>query len=405
MKKTLKICLMTVAVMFSTLFFTSCSEKESNDGNKSSSGIESENSRDKNAMRDITTRQLVYDMGIGINLGNTLDTTGSWIGGKSISDYEKGWGSPIITEEIIKSYAEAGFRTMRLPVTWSNLMLDDYTIDSGLMDRVQQITDWMIDNGMYVIVNIHHDGFIGELFPVDEAEGFKKFEAIWTQISERFKDYGDRLMFESMNEPGFDKIWNQYSGTQEQKEKAFDLINRINQKFVDIVRGSGGNNAKRHLLISTYYTNIGHATNGLTKMPDDPAGRCAVSVHYYTPWTWCGLDKDESWGKAQWEWGSEQDFAEMYSELDLMKENYVDKGIPVIIGEYCMCVVKPKEYSDLWEIELTRGIYERGMCPIYWDVQGSATKFFDRNTLEWGNPEVLAAMQEISAARDFTKAN
>lgn len=357
-----------------------------------------------NGMRNISTQQLVYDMGIGINLGNTMDVCGDWIpADQGITAYETAWGSPIITEAIIKAYADAGFRTMRIPVTWSNLMLEDYTIYPELLDRVQQIVDWVIGNGMYAIVNLHHDSFIGELFPVDEAEAFKKYEAIWTQVSGRFKDYSDYLMFESMNEPGFDIIWNQWSGTQEQKEQAFDLINRINQRFVDVVRASGGNNAERHLLISTYYTNIGHANNGLTKMPDDPAGRCAVSVHYYTPWTWVGLDKDEDWGKAQWEWGSPEDYADLNSELDLMKTNYVDKGIPVIIGEYCMCSTKPKQYSDLWEIEVTRGIYERGMCPVYWDIQGSATQFFDRNILTFGNPEVLAAMQEISAARDFTK--
>jgi len=264
---------------------------------------------------------------------------------------------------------------------------------------------------MYAVVNMHHDSFIGDLFPVDEAEGFKKYEAIWTQVSERFKDYSDYLIFESMNEPGFDKIWNQYSGTQAQKIKAFGLLNRINQKFVDIVRGSGGNNAGRHLLISTYYTNIEHATNGLTKMPDDPAGRCAVSVHYYAPWTWVGLDKDESWGKAQWEWGSDKDYAELYKELDLMKKNYVDKGIPVIVGEYGMCSNKPKQYSDLWTLTVTGEIYKRGMCPILWDIQFTnqqlkelSQAFYDRRTQTFVNKEVLAGFQEISATRNFTKA-
>ncbi len=355
------------------------------------------------SMRDITTMQLVYDMGMGINLGNTFDATGDWINSSQVSNFETAWGSPIITEKIIRTYAEAGFRTMRIPVTWSNMLSEDYVISPAWLDRIQQVVDWVIGNGMYAIVNLHHDSFISELFPTDEAEGFKKYEAIWSQVSERFKDYNDYLMFESMNEPGFDAIWDQYSGTQEQKERAFDLINRINQRFVDLVRASGGNNAERHLLISAYYTGIGHANNGLTKMPDDPMGRCAISVHYYTPWTWVGLDKDESWGKARWDWGTPKDYDELNSELDLMKINYVDKGIPVIVGEYCMCSKKEKQYSDLWEIEVTRGIYERGMCPVYWDVQGSSTNFFNRITLKWGNPEVLAAMQEISATRDFTK--
>jgi len=393
--------------------FPALSETTSNDNTDNTNNTDDKGG--KPMMRDITTMQLVYDMGLGINLGNTLDSTGDWINSGSISNYETAWGSPIITEAMIKAYADAGFRTIRIPVTWSNMMLPDYTVNPELLDRVQQIVDWVIGNGMYAVVNMHHDSFIGELFPVDEAEGFKKYEAIWTQVSERFKDYGDYLIFESMNEPGFDKIWDQYSGTQAQKIKAFDLLNRINQKFVDIFRASGGNNAERHLLISTYYTNIGHATNKLTKMPDDPAGRCAVSVHYYTPWTWVALEKDESWGKAQWEWGSDKDYAELYKELDLMKKNYVDKGIPVIIGEYGMCSSKPKEYSDLWTLTVTSEIYKRDMCPILWDVQltdeqlygaGKLNQaFYDRRTQTFVNKEVLAGFQEISATRNFTKAD
>jgi endoglucanase len=161
-------------------------------------------------------------------------------------------------------------------------------------------------------------------------------------------------------------------------------------------------------LISAYYTNIGHANNGLTKMPDDPAGRSAISVHYYTPWTFVGMEKDESWGKARWDWGTPEDYNELNSELDLMKVNYVDKGIPVIIGEYGCGALKERQYTDLWTLEVTRGIYKRGMCPILWDVQLTDAEiregrgFFNRRTLTWLKPEVLEGMQEVSATRDFT---
>jgi len=425
MKKIIfKVCLIIAAVTVTVVFLPpSCSEQGNNNITNSENGGSTETPEIsettepdepepvKNAMRDITTMQLVYDMGLGINLGNTLDATGDWVNPKTQAAFETCWGSPIITEPMIKAYADAGFRVVRIPVTWSNLMDKNYIIHPDLLNRVQQIVDWVIGNGMYAIVNMHHESFIGDLFPKDEAEGFKKFEAIWSQVSEKFKDYGDYLMFESMNEPGFDKIWNQYDGGGNANQKrAFDLLNRINQRFVDVVRASGSNNTGRHLLISTYYTNIGHANNKLTKMPDDPAGRCAVSVHYYTPWTWVGLDKDESWGKAQWEWGKDKDFKELYKELDLMKKNYVDKGIPVIIGEYGMCSNKPKEYSDLWTLTVTSEIYKRDMCPILWDVQLTDKElaecnnaFYNRRTQTFVNKEVLAGFQEISATRDFTK--
>jgi endoglucanase len=361
-------------------------------------------------MRNITTMQQVYDMGLGINLGNTFDSAGDWI--TSAQQQETAWGSPVITEAMIAKYAEAGFRSVRIPVTWSNInvMLQNYTINPYLLDRVQQVVDWVIGNGMYAIVNMHHDSFVGTLFPTDEIEAFKKYEAIWTQICERFKGYNDYLMFESLNEPGFDTIWNQYDGGNNQNQKrAFDMLNRINQQFVDIVRSSGGSNAYRHLLISTYYTNIDHSTNGLTKVPNDPRGRCAMSVHYYTPWNWVGLEKDESWGKAQWEWGTPQDIKFLQDELDKVYNYYVTKGVPVIIGEYGMCSVKNKHDSDLWTIMVADETFKRNMCPMLWDVQLTNEQllqpnaFYDRRTLTFVNQEVLAGFQAISATRNYTK--
>ena len=363
-------------------------------------------------MRDITTQQIVYDMGIGINLGNTLEACGDWVSPKTQVAYETCWGSPIITEEMIAAYAAAGFRSVRIPVAWSNLMQEDYTIHPDLMNRVQQIVDWVIGNGMYALVNIHWDnGWIENLFPSNEAEAFKKYESIWTQISERFKDYNDYLMFESMNEPGFDAIWDQYSGTAAQKSKAFNLINRINQKFVDIFRESGGGNAYRHLLISAYYTNIDHSTNGLTQMPFDPRGRCAISVHYYGPWNWVGLEKDESWGKAQWTWGTASDVKFVNDELNKVYNYYVKNGVPVIIGEYAMCSNKNKPDSDRWTIMVTEEIFKRDMCPMLWDIQFTDYQlatlnqaFYDRRTQTYVNPEVLWEFQRISATRAYSSA-
>lgn len=238
-------------------------------------------------MRDMTTMEIVRDMGLGINLGNTFESCGSWIASGSVTNYETGWGSPVITQEMIQGYKDCGFGVLRIPVAWSNMMSGDYDINPDYLARVKQVADWALESDMYVIMNIHWDGGWFERFgnDNDKEECMYKYSRIWTQLTEEFKNYGDKLMFESLNEEGcWDNIWNRYSGEGD-KEKAYGLLNEINQRFVDIVRESGGNNNKRHLLIAGYATDVALTCDGAFKMPDDPAGRCAVSVHYYTPST------------------------------------------------------------------------------------------------------------------------
>ena len=314
-------------------------------------------------MRNITTQQLVNDMGLGINLGNTFESCGSRISNKTVTGYETAWGSPVITQNIINGYANEGFGVLRIPVAWSNMMSSDYTISADYLNRVKTIVDWTIDAGMYAIVNLHWDsGWVNE-FPNNKTESMKKYTAIWTQVSDAFKDYGDYLMFESQNE---ELGWNSLSTTE-----SYALVNEINQKFVDIIRASGGNNPKRHLLISGYNTDIVKTCNSNFKMPSDPANRCALSVHYYTPATFCILEEDADWGKCQTTWGTSSDIAELEKYMDMMKNNYVSKGVPVIIGEYGC----PKNNKDAASVQLfiksvAEAAYKRDMCPVLWDTTG-----------------------------------
>ena len=154
-----------------------------------------------NSMRDITTMELVRDMGIGINLGNTMEAAGDWIaeyGDGTVRSYETAWGSPEVTEEMIKGMAEEGFGVLRIPVAWSNLMGDNYTISQDYMSRVQQIVDWTIDADMYAIINIHWDNGWVNKFPDNKDENMKRYTRMWEQICDGFEDYGDHLMFESL---------------------------------------------------------------------------------------------------------------------------------------------------------------------------------------------------------------
>ena len=344
-------------------------------------------------IRNMTVMELVHDMGQGINLGNTLEACGNWISSYGgVRSYETAWGSPVITQEMIQGYADCGFGVLRIPVAWSNLMEEDYTISQELMDRVKEVVNWTLDSGMYAIVNIHWDNGWWENFPTDTEECMKKYTRVWEQITEAFKDYGDKLMFESLNEEGgWDSVWNRYSGAGD-KGESYGLLNEINQTFVDIVRSSGGNNEGRHLLIAGYCTDIDLTCDTEYKMPNDPAGRCAVSVHYYTPSTFCILEADADWGKAKTTWGNESDLEELQKYMDMLKSTFIDKGVPVIVGEYGVSQGnKEQEQIENFMVTVSEAIYDIGACPVIWDVQRA---FYDRYTCQFLFPDMLEKIME-----------
>ena len=364
-------------------------------------------------MRDISTMELVRDMGIGINLGNTMEACGDWIadvdkqwgdGILTVDEYETAWGSPVITQAMIQGMADEGFGVVRVPVAWSNMMGDNYQISDELDERIHEIVDWVIDADMYCIINIHWDNGWVNTFPDNKNECMKRYETMWTQIADSFKDYGDKLMFESQNEElGWESVWNPW-GSTDGKAESYALVNEINQKFVDIVRSSGSNNPQRHLLISGYNTGIDRTCDPLFKMPDDPADRMAVSVHYYTPAGFAILeDKDESWAKARPTWGKNDDFRELNEQMDMMKAGFVDKGIPVIIGEYG-CPTKGKEADSvrLFLSSVCKAAYERQMCPVLWSTpdstadDGTVTKgHYDRKTCKLADQQLKVLFNEI----------
>lgn len=178
--------------------------------------------------------------------------------GETKSKISKFLGAPLITtKEIFTDLKARGFDTIRIPVAWSNLIADDYTINAELMNRVDEITRMVLDSGMYAIVNMHWDGGWISGFSTDYDGNMKKYTAIWAQIAERFKNYDQHLVFESLNEEGcFNDVWNRYGDgdASPKKQAAFDILNGINQSFVDLVRRSGGNNGSRYLLIAGYAT-------------------------------------------------------------------------------------------------------------------------------------------------------
>lgn len=354
-------------------------------------------------MRDISTMELVRDMGIGINLGNTFEACPDWYKEDWIAQYSEGkpenyetaWGSPKITKEIIEGIAKEGFGVLRIPVAWSNMMAHDgtYTINAEYDARVHEVVDWTLESGMYAIINIHWDGGWVNKFPDDKEESMKRYTHMWEQIADSFKDYDDYLMFESQNEElGWESIWNPW-GDGTGKSESYALCNEINQAFVDTIRSSGGNNPKRHLLISGYNTGIDRTCDALFKMPNDPANRMAVSVHYYSPAGFAILEEDADWGKATPTWGSDQDYASLCNEMDMLKTSFTDKGIPVIIGEYG-CPTKNKEPESVQRFlsSVCKEAYTRGHCPVMWSTPGG---HYDRETYKMADQELQKKLFEI----------
>ena len=188
-------------------------------------------------------------------------------------------------------------------------------------------------------------------------------------------------------------MWNPWGSTAG-KAESYGLVNEINQKFVDVVRNSGGNNSERHLLISGYNTGFDRTCDPLFKMPQDPANRMAVSVHYYTPAGFAILeDEDAEWAKARATWGTDDDLRELSEQMDMMKTGFIDKGIPVIIGEYgCPTKGKDPDSVRLFLSSVCRAAYERQLCPVLWSTPGG---HYDRDACKLADQKLKTLFNEI----------
>lgn len=317
-----------------------------------------------------TSVAVVRDMGNGINLGNTMEACGDWINGTTPTSFETAWGQPVTTKAMIEGMKEAGYNSVRIPVAWSNMMSKDgtYTIDEAYLDRVEEIVNYVLDAGMYAVVNEHWDyGWWEDFTSKDEtvvAEAWKKYEAIWTQVGERFKDYSHKLILESANE----ELGSSFSASP---KKVYQLITDINQKFVDIIRSQGSKNADRFLLIAGYDTNIDKTVDERYVMPTDTIdNHLMISVHYYDPSPFTLVsDPNNSWGYYD-SWGTDDDIEYMKNQLAKM-DAFTKQGYGVIIGEFGAIerrqdgTVKDGTY-EFYE-NMLKICEQLNLCPISWD--------------------------------------
>ena len=342
-------------------------------------------------------------MGIGINLGNTMEAyeaTGceqisfEWIptlGENTPSDYETCWGEPVTTKEMIDGMRDAGFSTVRIPVFWGNMMENDgtWTINSDYIARVREIVDLCLDDGLYAVVNIHHfDEFIIRRNELSDCE--RIFDTLWTQIAEYFKDYPEKLVFEGFNEYlGGDRF--SASGRLEalSKTEAYLFTNTLNKTFVDAVRATGGNNSERVLIISGYWTNIDNTTSDKFIIPEDSAeNKLMVSVHY--------VDNAIYW---QNQIGGQRWLSYIDDQCSKLERAFTSRGIPVFLGETTSVYPKSnfaedakyKSSSECLQTVLEE-LTDRGFVPVLWDTGG----FYLRNECRIRSEEEAEVIRSIA---------
>lgn len=305
--------------------------------------------------RELTGPQLTEEMGAGWNLGNTFD------GHTGFTPNETVWQNVKTTKELIKAVHDLGFNAIRIPVTWGTMIDDEngYAIDEAWISRVQDVVDYAIEQDMYVIINIHHDGAeqMGwlRIATTDKTNLIIKFKNVWKNIAERFKDYDEHLIFEAMNE-----VKGEAMTLAEENKVIMDL----NQIFVDTVRATGSNNAKRWLVVCGKYNYIDSLVNtkGGFELPKDSIeNRIMLSVHCYSPWLFCGTDNNNSttYTLDQLQTTNERELAAL--------EQFTSQGIPVMIGEYG-CINKDNASERAFYLEGMNKIFRKyNLIGIYWD--------------------------------------
>jgi len=349
-----------------------------------------------------TAVQLAANIKLGWNIGNTLEATGG----------ETAWGNPKVTKALIDLVKANGFNAVRIPCSWNQNMVNASTaqIKADWLARVKEVVQYCIDNNMYVIVNIHWDGgwLENNCTEAQKVANNAKQKAFWEQIATSLRDFDEHLLFASANEPNVE------NATQ------MAVLTSYHQTFIDAVRSTGGKNAYRTLVVQGPSTDIDKTNKLMLTLPTDKvASRMMVEVHYYTPWNFCGMEKDETWGKMFYYWGAnyhsttdtahnatygeESDLDKLFKS---MKTQFVDKGIPVVLGEFGAIRRSNLTGNDLTLHLDSRAFFLKyvvkqakanGILPFYWDAGNlgvNTMSLFDRSKNTVYDSQALTALQD-----------
>ncbi|QSB27529.1 cellulase family glycosylhydrolase [Flavobacterium sp. CLA17] len=328
-----------------------------------------------------TAAQLAAKIKLGWNIGNTMEAING----------ETAWGNPKVTKALIDAVKANGFNAIRIPCSWNQYLANTATaqIKTDWLNRVKEVVQYCVDNNMYVVINIHWDGgwLENNITEAKKVENNAKQKAFWEQIATHFRGFDEHLLFASANEPNVEDA------------VQMAVLTSYHQTFIDAVRSTGGKNAYRTLVVQGPATDIEKTNKLMLKLPvDKTANRMMVEVHYYSPWNFAGLTKDESWGKMFYYWGTgfhsatdpdrnatwgeETDLA---NNFKLMKTQFVDKGIPVLLGEFG-AIRRTSLTGDALTLHLNSRAYylktvvkqakANGLLPFYWDEGSTGDKGF-----------------------------
>ena len=362
------------------------------------------------ANMDRTAKELAKAMYPGWNLGNTMeagDVANNFTNAGGLGA-ETAWQSTQTTKALIDFVKAQGFKSVRIPTSWVMGHITDaenMTIDPAWLARVKEIVDYCISDGLYVFINDHWDGGWIEVEgfsktsssyeAVDEtiiADKVNKLKKLWTNIATYFKDYNEYLMFAGLNEP-----FQEYSLFSTRHSELTPILERYNQAFVDAVRATGGNNAKRVLIVQGPSTNISSTVNYFNMPMDTENGKLMVEVHYYEPWDFCGSNATKDWNAD----------ASVKTSFESLKTKLVDHNIPVVIGEYgANWQENTESHNDAIRRYFKSVVENAGNCgivPFAWDINVVSypnMSIINRTGLSvWNTPAMTGITEGVAAAQ------
>lgn len=340
-----------------------------------------------------SAKEIVSSMGAGWNLGNSLES-GSY-NNTSVYDFETSWGNIQTTKAMIDEIKKAGFTTVRIPVKWGPHMnsTGDYKVKDEWMNRVNEVVDYCISNDLYTIINVHHD----EDWVIPDYNNLNtvtpRLESLWTQIATHFKNYDDKLIFETLNEPRLkNTIYEWNGGTPEYR----DIVNKYNQSALTAIRNTGGNNSKRAVMMPTYAASINDDCLNDFVAPND--SNIIVSLHAYIPLNFA-MDLP---GTSVW--GSSSDKSALDTEINKYYNTFVKKGIPVIISEFGSINKNNTDSRVTLAGYFVNAAKKKGIPCIWWDNNHSSANtsesygIFNRNNLTWTFEEIKNTLIKNSSA-------
>ena len=331
-----------------------------------------------------TAKQWNKDV-VGWNLGNQFECSAPDQDGESMDignppnsiHAEEAWGNPVVTEAMIQAVKKAGFNAIRIPIRWQCHITDKQamSIDPAWIARIKTVVDWCLDNDLKVIINAHHEKWLeSRPYYANQEENCQKLTLLWTNIASAFANYDSRLAFAGTNEVHIKDEWGGPSAEN------LEVQNAYNQTFVDAVRATGGNNAKRHLIVQTYVCNPWFGiNNGDFIIPKDLDGNgnnyMSVEFHYYQPWSYAGECKYDYWGDFNKNTGDKPADNEktMTDFFDQVVKTWSNQGLGIVIGEwgvtdhYKSNPEKVHENMTYYCKCLTKEAHDRGFSTFVWD--------------------------------------